>query len=82
MSSSGVTLSQSDTQISKDDQMRINKFSRFNMKAHELRREIKFVMEGIETLDDAAMLIEESFGEDLKLIIGECMIEVDEDLAN
>ena len=33
----------------------------------------------LENLQDAASLIEEAMGDPLKLFIGECLIEVDED---
>merc|ERR1719389_655020 len=32
-------------------------------------------------LEDAGTAIEESFGEDLKLFVGECLVDVDEDAA-
>jgi hypothetical protein len=61
--------------------MKINTFSRLNMNAAELRGDIKKMKEDIDALDDAQQLIEESFGEQLKLFIGEAMVSVDEDTA-
>ena len=51
------------------------------MHYHELKDDIKKLKEELDTLEDASMLIEESFGEGLKLFIGECFIDVDEDQA-
>ena len=52
-----------------------------NMKAHELRRDIKKVKDELDALQDAQQMIEESFGEGLKLFIGEALVDVDEDTA-
>ena len=51
------------------------------MKAHELRGDIKKLKEHMDALQDAEQMIEESFGEGLKLMIAEAMIEVDEETA-
>ncbi len=72
---------QKDTEIQKSDQEKINMFSRLNMRAHELRNDIKKLKEELDALEDAEMLIEESFGEGLKLFIGECLVDVDETKA-
>eukprot|EP00349_Pseudokeronopsis_sp_Brazil_P009449 CAMPEP_0202970630 /NCGR_PEP_ID=MMETSP1396-20130829/18749_1 /ASSEMBLY_ACC=CAM_ASM_000872 /TAXON_ID= /ORGANISM="Pseudokeronopsis sp., Strain Brazil" /LENGTH=106 /DNA_ID=CAMNT_0049699273 /DNA_START=58 /DNA_END=378 /DNA_ORIENTATION=+ len=57
-------------------------FSRLNMKSHELKGDIKRIKDELDALEDAKQLIEESFGEGLKLFIGESLIDVDEDQAN
>mmetsp|Transcript_42095 Transcript_42095/g.30862 ORF Transcript_42095/g.30862 Transcript_42095/m.30862 type:complete len:111 (+) Transcript_42095:51-383(+) len=62
--------------------MKINMFSRLNMKSHELKGDIKRIKDELDALEDAKQLIEESFGEGLKLFIGESLIDVDEDQAN
>ena len=56
-------------------------FSRLNMRAHDLRIDIKKLRDELDNLQDAQQLIEESFGEGLKLFIGEALIDVDEETA-
>ena len=51
------------------------------MKHSELKEDIKKMKEQLDALEDAQMMIEESFGEGLKLFIGEALIDVDEDTA-
>jgi prefoldin subunit 4 len=51
------------------------------MKAHELRGDIKRVKEQVDALQDAEQQIEESFGEGLKLSVGEALIDCDEETA-
>jgi len=51
------------------------------MRAHDLRGTIKRVTDEIDALQDAQQLIEESFGEGLKLFIGEALVDVDEETA-
>ncbi len=51
------------------------------MRAHDLRRDIKKLRDDLDALQDAQQLIEESFGEGLKLFIGEVLIDVDEETA-
>lgn len=51
------------------------------MRAHDLRRDIKRLTDELDALQDAQQLIEESFGEGLKLFIGEALIDVDEETA-
>ena len=78
----GVGLGgEADTHISFEDQTKINAFSRLNMKFHITKQEIKSIKDQLENLQDAGSMIEESMGEPLKLFIGECMVEVDEDAA-
>ena len=79
---SGVSLGGgADTQISFEDQTKINNFSRLNMKYHITKQEIKGIKDELENLQDAGSAIEESMGDPLKLFIGECLVEVDEDAA-
>ena len=77
----GNDLTQSDTEISRDDQLKINQFSKLNMKYHQVKAEIKTLKDELENLVDAQSLIEESMGDPLKLFIGEAFIAVDEDQA-
>ena len=51
------------------------------MKAAELKGDIKKIKEDLDALEDASQIIEESFGEGLKLFIGEAMVDADEDEA-
>ena len=80
MKSAG-SISTKDTEISFTEQQKINTFSRLNMKSEFLKEEIKKVKEEMNKLEDAGTAIEESFGEDLKLFVGECLVDVDEDAA-
>ena len=77
----GVNLGGADTEISREDQLKINNFSRLNMKFHVTKMEIKELKDELENLQDAGSMIEESMGDPLKLFIGECLVEVDEDAA-
>ena len=51
------------------------------MKAHEIRKDIKKLKDELDALQDAQQMIEESFGEGLKLFIGEALVTVDEETA-
>merc|ERR1712127_402608 len=79
MRQSGVKLQKQDTEIERVDQEKINAFARANLKAHELRGEMKKLKEEIDNLEDAALQVEESMGEDIKLFLGECFVSVDEE---
>ena len=70
-----------DTEITHDDQMKINKFSKLNMKFGIKQIEIKTLKDELENLQSAADMIEEAMGDPLKLFVGECLIEVDEEAA-
>mmetsp|Transcript_24336 Transcript_24336/g.33196 ORF Transcript_24336/g.33196 Transcript_24336/m.33196 type:complete len:138 (-) Transcript_24336:89-502(-) len=77
----GVQLKKQDTEIQREDQVKICHFSRLNMKAQDLKYQIKKLKEEIDNLEDASFLIEESFGEGLKLHVGECFVTCEEDQA-
>ena len=78
----GVNLqSSADTEISFEDQLKINSFSKLNMKYHIVKQDIKALKDELENLQDAGSMIEEAMGDPLKLFIGECLVEVDEDAA-
>ena len=51
------------------------------MRAHDLRDFIKKLTDHLDALRDARYLIEESFGQGLKLFIAEALIDVDEESA-
>lgn len=77
-----MKLQKQDTEIERQDQEKINAFARANLKAHELRGEVKKLKDEIDNLEDAALAVEESMGEGLKLFLGECFVAVDEEQAN
>ena len=77
----GVQLKKQDTEIQREDQVKINQFSRLNMKSNDLKFQIKKLKEEIDNLEDAQLLVEESFGEGLKLHVGECFVTCEEDQA-
>ena len=79
MRQAGVKLQKQDTEIERVDQEKINAFARANLKSHEIRGDIKKLKEEIDNLEDAAMEVEESFGEDIKLFLGECFISVNDE---
>ena len=51
------------------------------MRYHEVKESIKALKKELEDLEDAASTIEEAMGDPLKLFVGECLVEVDEDAA-
>ena len=63
----GVKLQKQDTEIERQDQEKINAFARANLRAHELRAEIKKCKEEADNLEDAMGMVEESMGDELKL---------------
>ena len=75
--------SAADTEISREDQMKINRFSKMNMKFHMLRQEIKGLKDDLQNLQDAGDAIDEAGMDDkkMKLFVGECLVTVDEDAA-
>ena len=78
----GVNMnSGADTEISREDQMKINNFSRLNLKYHMIKQDIKALKDELENLQDAGSMIEEAMGDPIKLFIGECLVDVDEDAA-
>ena len=81
MRQAGVKLQKQDTEIERVDQEKINAFARANLKSHELRADIKKIKEEMENLEDAALEVEESFGEDIKLFLGECFISANDEQA-
>ena len=50
MLKAGVNLQQADTEISREDQMKINQFSKVNMKYNETKIEIKALKDELENL--------------------------------
>ena len=51
------------------------------MKYHEIKDNIKKLKDELENLEEAAETIEEAMGDPLKLFVGECLVEVDEEAA-
>jgi hypothetical protein len=79
MKGQGVKIQKHDTEIDRNDQEKINGFSRANMRNGELKDDIKKLKEEIDNLEDAAMAVEESMGEGIKLFLGECFVDCNED---
>lgn len=78
----GVSVGKQDTHIEREDQDKINQFSRLNMRFHDVKEDIKKIKDELENLDDAAQQVEESLGDELKLFFGECFVTVDEEGAS
>ncbi|CAI2381187.1 unnamed protein product [Moneuplotes crassus] len=79
-----VTIdSKKDVTVEREDQEKINKFSRLNMKCTELIEDKKQMQQDLDALEDAELAIEEAFGEDgtLKVFMGEIMFDCYEDEA-
>ena len=72
---------QDEPDVNREDQTYINEFSRLYSKNKTLDAELKKINEILESLKDADAAIEESFGSNLKLTIGECFVITDEDQA-
>ena len=49
----GSDLTKQDTEISRDDQLKINQFSKLNMKYHQVKTDIKTLKDELENLVDA-----------------------------
>ena len=83
MRPAGVTLKKQDTQVDKQDQEKINMFSKLNMKYQDTQDDVKKLKEEIDNLCDAIGAIDETLGEDgaLKLFMSEAMIAVNDEAA-
>ena len=51
------------------------------MKFHQLKVDIKKIKEELEVLEDATGTIDEAMGDPMKLLVGECLIDIEEDAA-
>ena len=69
-------------EVEKEDQIEINEFSRLNTRYHDLEGDLKKKKEEYELLDDADLLVQESMGAELKLMIGEALLGSTEDQAS
>ena len=83
MQEPGAMKMRQDTHIDRQDQEKINTFSKLYMKFGDLEDEVKKIKEEIENMRDAFDAIDETLGEEgaLKLFMGEALISVDEDTA-
>ena len=70
-----------ETDILREDQQRINRFSILNMEWHDLEKEVKAKEERIHAHQDAADEIELLMGDSVKVLIGESFVELTEDEA-
>ena len=50
----GVNVQKQDTHIEREDQDKINQFSRLNMRLHEVKEDLKKLKEEMDNLEDAA----------------------------
>ena len=84
MRPAGVSIGQNDTQVDRQDQDKINAFSKLNLKYHDLKNDITKLKEEMDNFVDAVGAIDETLGEDgaLKLFLGEAMVAVTDDAAN
>ena len=83
MRPAGVKLTKQDTHVDRQDQEKINQFSKLNMKYHDLKEDIKKLKEELDNFVDAVGAIDETLGEDgaLKLFLGESMVAVNDEAA-
>ena len=83
MRPAGVKLTKQDTHVDRQDQEKINQFSKLNMKYHDLKEDIKKLKEELDNFVDAIGAIDETLGEDgaLKLFLGESMVAVNDEAA-
>ena len=83
MRPAGVKLTKQDTHVDRQDQEKINQFSKLNMKYHDLKEDIKKLKEDLDNFVDAIGAIDETLGEDgaLKLFLGESMVAVNDEAA-
>ena len=51
------------------------------MRFHQMKAEIKALKDELENLQDAGSAIDEAMGDPLKLFVGECFIDIEEDAA-
>eukprot|EP00438_Fugacium_kawagutii_P032955 Skav223865 [mRNA] locus=scaffold1226:140930:145722:- [translate_table: standard] len=73
-------VEQKDIEVAREDQERINKFSRLNMKYDELDEDIVFIKKEVQAFKDAAEEIEGCMEEDgIMMKVGEAYTTVDED---
>mmetsp|Transcript_16033 Transcript_16033/g.21017 ORF Transcript_16033/g.21017 Transcript_16033/m.21017 type:complete len:126 (-) Transcript_16033:1818-2195(-) len=77
-------MTESDVEVRREDQVKINEFGRGNAKLHEKREELENLKKLLEELEDATTelaLVEDS--DNIKLMLGgESFIDVSEDYAN
>lgn len=70
-----------ETDILREDQQKINRFSILNMEWHDLEKELKAKEERIHAQQDAADEIELLMGDSIKILIGESFVELSEEEA-
>eukprot|EP00591_Stephanopyxis_turris_P008947 CAMPEP_0195529640 /NCGR_PEP_ID=MMETSP0794_2-20130614/32265_1 /TAXON_ID=515487 /ORGANISM="Stephanopyxis turris, Strain CCMP 815" /LENGTH=81 /DNA_ID=CAMNT_0040660985 /DNA_START=58 /DNA_END=299 /DNA_ORIENTATION=+ len=71
-----------DVDVTYEDQLKVNEFSRNNARLTELAQEIRARRSALETLTDAADEVEMAMEEgDVKLVVGESFVDVDEEFA-
>ena len=82
MRGGAAPASAADVEVTYEDQLRVNEFSRNNARLNELTQEIKARKSSLETLTDAADECELATEEgDIKLVLGESFFNIDEEFA-
>ena len=77
-----MTTEQPD-EVTYEDQLKVNEFSRNNARMNELTQEIKARKSSLETLQDAADECELATEEgDIKLVLGESFFDIDDEFAS
>ncbi|CAI5735964.1 unnamed protein product [Hyaloperonospora brassicae] len=83
-SSDALMLAQqqeTEADVRKEDQLRINEFGRNNAQLHDVRDQKKALQETLNTLDDASADVMMGEGDAVHLLIGESFVETSEDAA-
>ena len=78
-----VSIGKSDAHVDRQDQDKINAFSKLNLKFHDMKNDITKLKEEMDNFVDAVGAIDETLGEDgaLKLFLGEAMVAANEEEA-
>lgn len=72
---------ESDAEVRREDQDRINEFGRLNARLHEVRDEVNKLKNLLEKIDDASTELMMGNGDRVMLRLGEVMFETTEDEA-
>mmetsp|Transcript_43560 Transcript_43560/g.50122 ORF Transcript_43560/g.50122 Transcript_43560/m.50122 type:complete len:127 (-) Transcript_43560:197-577(-) len=76
-----AAIGRTDVEISWEEQSKINQFSKLNVRNHELKIEIKALKDHLETLEDAEGEVEMQFDDNVRVIIGDSLVQVSTDYA-
>lgn len=76
-----MDFNKEESKVTKEDQKYINEFSRLHQKRKLLENNIKQLNEKIENYKDCLNAIDELFGENAKIMVGETFIEMSDEFA-